>query len=86
MINTTVAWKEYNSLNTNCLNPFSKLLYSSFYMKMIISKSKIIIKYWRNTTNYEIYICFYLLKLPACGFEGPKKHQSMLNMKYNTPT
>ena len=72
MMNTTVGWKEYNSLNTNCLNPFSQLLYSSFYMKMIISKLTIIIKYWRNTTNYEIYTRFYLLKLPTCGFEGLK--------------
>ena len=53
---------------------------------MIINKSQIIIKYWRNTANYKIYIRLYLLKLPACGFVGPKKqHQSMLNMKYNTP-
>ena len=44
-MNTTVDRKEYNSLNTNCLNPFSELLYSSFYMKMIISKSPNIIKY-----------------------------------------
>ena len=71
--NTTV-WKEYNSLNTNCLNSFSQLLYSSFYMKMIIIKSPIIFKYWRNIANYKIYIHFYLLKLPACGFEGSKNN------------
>ena len=74
MTNTTVDWEEYNNLNTNCLNPFSQLLYSSFYTKMIISKSRIIIKYWRNTTNYKIYIHFYLLKLSACGFLGPKNN------------
>ena len=74
MTNTTLDWKEYNSLNTNCLNPFSQLLYSSFYTKMIISRSPIIIKYWRNIANYETYIHFYLLKLPTCGFEGPKNN------------
>ena len=66
--------KEYNSLNTNCCIPFSQLLYSSFYTKMIISKSTIIIKYWRNNGNYEIYIRFYLLKLPACSFKGPENN------------
>ena len=45
MTNTTVDCEEYNSLNTNCLNPFSQLLCSPFYMKMIISKSTIISKY-----------------------------------------
>ena len=74
MTNTTVDWEEYNSLNTNCLNPFSQLLYSSFYTKMIISKSTIISKYWRNIANYEIYIRFYLLKVPTCGFKGPKNN------------
>ena len=74
MTNTTVDWEEYNRLNTNCLNPFSQLLYSAFYTKMIISKSTIISKYWRNIANYEIYIRFYLLKLPACGFKGPENN------------
>ena len=69
MTNTTVDWKEYNSLNTNCCIPFSQLLYSSFYMKMIISKSTIIMKYWRNIANYKIYIHFYLLELPTCGYK-----------------
>ena len=32
MTNTTVDREEYNILNTNCLNPFSQLLYSSFYV------------------------------------------------------
>ena len=72
MTNTTVDWEEYNILNTNCLNPFSQLLYSSFNTKMIISKSKIISKYWRNIANYKIYIRFYLLKLSTCGLKGPK--------------
>ena len=61
-------------MNENCLNPFSQLLYSSFYTKMIISKSTIIIKYWRNISIYKIYSHFYLLKLPACGFKGPKNN------------
>ena len=74
MTNPTVDWEKYNNLNTNCLNPFSQLLYSSFYTKMIISKSTIISKYWRNIANYEIYIRFYLLKLPACGFKGPENN------------
>ena len=74
MMNTTVDWKDLNSLHSNCCTPFSQLLYSSFYIKIIVSKSTIIIKYWRNTTNYEIYIHFYLLKLPTCGFEGPKNN------------
>ena len=39
---------------------------------MVISKSQIITKYWRNTANYEIYIRYNLLKLPACGFVVPK--------------
>ena len=38
MTNTAVDWKE-----SNCLNPFSQLLYSSFYTQVIISKSPIII-------------------------------------------
>ena len=59
---------------SNCCILFGQLLYSSFYTKMIISKSPIIIKYWRNAANYEIFICFYLLKLPVCGFEGPKNN------------
>ena len=62
-----------NSLYSNSCIPFSRVLYSSFYMKMISSKSTII-KYWRNIINYEIYIHFYLLKLPTCGFEGHKNH------------
>ena len=74
MMITTVGWKNLNSLYSNCCIPYSQLLYSSFYIKMIITKSPIIIKYWRNTTNYEIYIRFYLLKLPTCGFEGPKNN------------
>ena len=41
-MNTTVDLKEYNSLNTNCLNLFRQLLFPSFYRKMIISKSPII--------------------------------------------
>ena len=73
MMNTIVDWKEYNSLNTNCLNFFSQLLYLSFYTKIIISKSSIIIKYW-SIAIYEIYIRVYLLKLPACGFKGPKNN------------
>ena len=72
MTNTTVDWKEYNSLYSDCCIPFSQLLYSSFYTKMIISKSTIIMKYWRNSANYEIYIRFYLLELPTYGFKGPK--------------
>ena len=72
MTNTTVEWKDLNSLYSNCWIPFSQLLYLSFYTKMRISKLTIIIKYWRNTANYEIYIHFYLLKLPACGFKVPK--------------
>ena len=74
MKNTTVAWKDLNNLYSNYSIPFSQLLYLSFYMKMIISKSTIIIKSWRNIANYETYIRFYLLKLPACGFEGPKNN------------
>ena len=74
MMNTTVNWKDLNNLYSNCCIPFSQLLYSSFYMKMIISKSSIIIKYWRNSANYEIYIRFYLLKPPACRFEGPQNN------------
>ena len=74
MTNTTVDWKECNSLNTNCLYLFSQLLYSSFYTKIIISKSPNIIKYWTNTDNYEIYIRFYLPKLPTSSFEGPKNN------------
>ena len=74
MTNTTVDWREYNSLNTNCLNPFNQLLYLSFYTKKIISKSSVIIKYWRNIANYKIYIHFYLLKLLACGFRGPENN------------
>ena len=55
----------------------------SFYTKMIISKSAIIIiQYWRNTASFEIYICFYLLKLPACGFEGPKT--TPIDVEYET--
>ena len=82
MTNTTVDWKEYNSLNTNSLNPFSQLLYSP---KMIISKSQIIIKYWRNTADYKIYIRFSVetTSLWFCGIQ--KQYQSMFNMKYNTP-
>ena len=72
MTNTTVDWKDLNNLYSNCCIPFSQLLYSSFYMKMLISKSTIIIKYWRNIPNYEIYISFYLLKLPTCGFKDAK--------------
>ena len=74
MTNTTADWKDLNSLYLNCCIPFSQLFYLSFYMKTIISKSKIIIKYWRNIANYEIYIRFYLLKLPACGFKGPENN------------
>ena len=74
MTNTTVNWRDLNSLYSNYCIPFRQLLYSSFYMKMIISKSPIISKYWRNTANYKIYICFYLLKLLACGFEGSKNN------------
>ena len=85
MTNTTVDWKEYNSLNTNCLNPFSQLLYLPFYTKMVISKSPIIITYWRNTVNYEIYIRFYLLKLPACGFERPKNNTNRCWIWNRTP-
>ena len=58
----------------NCCIPLSQLLYLSFYMKMIISKSTIISKYWRNIDNYEIYICLYLLKVPTCGFNGPENN------------
>ena len=72
MTNTTVDCKDLNSLYSNCCIPFSQLLYLSFYTKMIISKLPIIIEYCRNTANYEIYIRFYLLKLPACSFEGRK--------------
>ena len=72
--NTAVSWKDLNSLYSNCCIPLNQLLYSSFYTKMIISKSTIIIKYWRNIANYEIYIHFYLLKLPACGFKGPENN------------
>ena len=57
MINTTVNWKDFNSLYSNSCIPFKKLLYSSFYTIMIFSKSPIIIiKHWRNIANYEIYI------------------------------
>ena len=73
MTNTTVDWKECNSLNTNCYIPFSQL-YLPFYTKMMLSKSTIIMKYWRNIANYEIYIHFYLLKLPSCGFKGPENN------------
>ena len=65
MTNTAVYWKNLNSLYSNCCIPLNQLLYLSFYTKMIISKSTIIIKYWRNIANYEIYIHFYLLKLPC---------------------
>ena len=34
--------KGFNSLYSNCCIPFSQLLYSSFYAKMIISKSSIV--------------------------------------------
>ena len=55
--------------------PFSQLLYLSFHAKMTISKSTIIIiKYWINIVNYKIYILSYLLKLPACGSQGPKNN------------
>ena len=74
MTNTAIYWKECNNFNINCLNPFNQLLYLSFYTKMIISKSPVIIKYWRNIANYEIYVRFYLWKLPACGIEGPKNN------------
>ena len=55
-------------LYSNCLTPFSQLLYLSFYTRRIISKSTII---RRNIANYKIDIHFFLLKLPACGFKGP---------------
>ena len=84
MTNTAVDWKDLNNLYSNFYIPFSQLLYSSFYTKMIIiSKSTIIIKYWRNTANYEIYIRFYLLKLPACGFKGPENNTNRC-WKWNT--
>ena len=69
-----IQWRiqQLTEKNTNCLNPFSELLHSSLYTKMIISKSIVIIKYWRNTANYKIYIHFYLFKLPTCGYEGQK--------------
>ena len=74
MMNTAVDWKDLNSLYSNYCIPLNQLLYSSFYIKMIISKSTIISKYWRNITNYEIYICVYLLKLPGCGFKEPENN------------
>ena len=74
MTNTAVDWKDLNSLYSNCCIPLNQLLYSLFYTKMMISKSTIIIKYWRNITNYEIYIRLYLLKLPACDFKEPENH------------
>ena len=42
--------------------------------KIIINKSRVIIKYWRNTANHKTYIHFYLLKLRACGFVGTKNN------------
>ena len=72
MMNTTVDWKEYNILYSNCCIPFSQLLYSSFYTKLIISKSTIIMKYWTNIVNYKIYIHFYLLELPPVALRNPK--------------
>ena len=74
MTNTAVDWKDLNSLYSNCCIPRNQLLYSSFYTKMIISKSTIIMKYWRNIANYEISIRFYLLELPTCGFKGPENN------------
>ena len=79
MMNTTVDWEEYNSWLRG-IQHFEYKLFKSFQStavfviqyKMIISKSKIISKYWRNIANYKIYICFYLLKLSACGLKGPK--------------
>ena len=84
MTNTTVDSKDLNSLYSNYCSPFSQLLYSSFYTKMIISKSTIIIKYWRNIANYEIYIRFYLLKLPTCGFKGPGNNTNRIDVAYET--
>ena len=54
MMNTVVDWKDLNSLYSNGCIPLNQLLYSSIYTKMIISKSTIISKYWRNIANYEI--------------------------------
>ena len=63
---------------TNTIKGFKqfvfKLLYS--FMKLIISKSPIIIKHWRNTANYKSYIHFYLLKLRVSAFEGPKNNKN----------
>ena len=43
-------------------------------IQQLTERNTIISKYWRNIANYKIYIRFYLLKLPACGFKGPKNN------------
>ena len=68
-MNITVDLNDLNSLYSNCCIPFSQLLYSSFYTKIIISKSLNIEEISLITKSISVSTC---RNYPSVVLRDPK--------------